>query len=206
MERPELSPVQQRYLKWIARGIEKTGKSPTLAEIGEHFHTSGVNAYKIVQILVRKGYLKKTTSGPYRELLLIDEDGSTKLTNRTPLIGTVAAGLPVLAVESRIGYVSLDETVTRRGATYALRIKGESMIGVGIMPGDTVFVRQQSSANSGKIVVAMVNDEATVKRFFPDPSGIVRLQAENPNFSDILVPADQCSILGVVVGCYRDVE
>ncbi len=206
MERPALSPVQQKYLKWIARRIEKIGKSPTLAEIGEYFDTSGVNAYKIVEILVRKGYLRKTTIGPYRALELVDEDGITVHPGKLPVVGQVAAGLPVLAVENRIGYVSLDEAVTRRGATYALRVKGESMIGAGIMPGDTVFVRQQPTATNGKIVVAMVNDEATVKRYFPNRNGIVRLKAENPRFKDIHVPADQCSILGVVVGCYRNVE
>ncbi|MDK9699337.1 MAG: transcriptional repressor LexA [bacterium] len=204
MSRPELSAPQQKYLTWIAKIIAKTGRSPTLEEIGEHFESSAVNAYKIVEILVRKGYLRKSGSGPVRELELIDEEGTTVHSGQLPIIGRVAAGSPLLAVENRIGYVSLDDTFSRRGASYALLVKGESMIDAGILPGDKVIVRQQVTAEKGQIVVALINDEATVKKYYPLASGKVRLKAENPNFDDIVVSANECSIQGIVLGSYRE--
>ncbi len=91
MSRPELSTSQQKYLKWIAHVIAKTGKSPTLEEVGDHFKSTAVNAYKIVQILVRKGYLRKTTTGPYRELVLIDDEGNQVTPSQIPVIGRVCS-------------------------------------------------------------------------------------------------------------------
>ncbi len=206
MTRPKLSTSQQKYLKWIAEVIAKTGKSPTLEEIGDHFKSTAVNAYKIVQILVRKGYVKKTGNGPVRTLVVLDDEGNGIVPNQLPLIGRVAAGLPVLAVENRIGMVTLDEAFLRRGASFVLVVQGESMLDAGILPGDKVIIKQQPTAETGQIVLALLGEEATIKRFYPQTNGSVILKPENRSFSDIVVATGNCSIQGVVIGCYREIE
>lgn len=206
MSRPELSPSQQKYLKWIAQVIDKTGRSPTLEDIGKHFKSSAVNAYKIVEILARKGYIRKTRSGPVRELEIIGEDGNTINAGMLPLIGRVAAGSPLLAVENRIGYVSLDETFSRRGASFALLVQGDSMVDAGILPGDKVIIKQQPTADTGQIALALIDDSVTIKRFYPMGNGTIRWKAENRAHKDIVVPASDCRIQGVVIGVYREVE
>ena len=205
MDRPALTPRQQQVLKWIAEFITTNERSPTLLEIGNHFRMKPQSADNIVRPLLRKGYLATHRKGPVRTLVVINDEGNSIRPNQLPVIGQVAAGLPLLAVENRIGYVSLDETFSRRGATFALVVKGKSMLGAGILPGDKVIVRQQPTADKGKIVVALINDEATVKRYFPQANGKVRLKAENPDFQDIIVAANECSLQGIVIGVHREV-
>ena len=128
-----------------------------------------------------------------------------RLTNNAPsfpvpIMGRVTAGMPILAVEDIEGYVPVSEDVRRGRELFALRIEGESMINAGILDGDIVIVCKTETADNGEIVVALIDDEATVKRFYKE-NGHYRLQPENPDFEPIIVP--ECSILGKVVEVIR---
>lgn len=147
-----------------------------------------------------------------REAGIIEQEGSRNIStrrsrrevselHRVPLIGTVACGLPILAEENVEEYVRLPASLLGPGRFFALRAKGDSMTGAGIDDGDLVLVRQQNTAEYNQIVVALVNDEATLKRFRPD-GGIIRLHAENPAYADILV--ESCIVQGVAVKVIRD--
>ena len=117
-----------------------------------------------------------------------------------PVLGRVTAGVPILATENIEDYVSLPQTMLGQGEHYILSVRGESMIGAGIMDGDYVVVRRQNTAYNGDIVIAMIEDEATVKRFYKE-KGVFRLQPENPCMEPIIVP--EVTILGKVVSLYR---
>jgi len=127
-----------------------------------------------------------------------------------PVVGRVAAGAPLLAEENLDDTVQIDPSVLPQSGkdVFALKVKGDSMIGDGIFDGDLVFVRRQSTARSGEIVVALIDGEATVKRFFPEGGGRIRLQPSNPSMEPIYVTAAQAkeaSIAGLVVGVFRKV-
>lgn len=119
-----------------------------------------------------------------------------------PVVGRVTAGVPILATENIEDYVSLPQSMLGSGEHYILSVLGESMIDAGIMDGDYVVVRKQQTADNGDIVIAMIDDEATVKRYFKE-NGQYRLQPENVTMSPIIVPPDELTILGKVVSLYR---
>ncbi len=120
-----------------------------------------------------------------------------------PVLGNVAAGMPILAVEEIEGYVPVPEKIRRGRELFALKIKGDSMIDVGIFDGDVIIVNSTPSANNGDIVVALVDDSATVKRFFKE-NGHFRLQPENENYEPIIV--DEVNILGTVIALFRNYD
>lgn len=147
-----------------------------------------------------------------REAGVIEQDGPRSISTRrsrreaaescrVPLLGSVACGLPMLAEENIEEYVRLPASLLGPGTFFALRAKGDSMVNAGIDDGDLVLVRQQNTAEYDQIVVALVNDEATLKRFRPG-GGIIRLHAENPAYADILV--ESCLVQGVAVKVIRD--
>ena len=206
MSRLDLSPMQQKYLAWIVKFISSKGRSPTLAEMGVHFGTTPQNADLHIRAMVRKGYLKALRKGPARSLVVIDDEGQQFRPNQVTVIGRVAAGLPVLAVENRIGVIMLDDIFLRRGATFALEVQGESMVDAGIMPGDKVIIKPQTIADSGQIALALIDDSVTIKRFYPMEDGTIRLHPENRRHKDIIVSAENCQIQGVVIGVYREVD
>lgn len=206
MSRPKLARRQSEFFEWIAHFIRKHGRSPTLQELGEHFGMKPQSADNIVRPLIRKGYLQTTRKGPVRTLIVLDESGSEWHPNRLPVIGKVAAGTPILAIENRIGSVTLDETFLKKGATFALAVQGDSMIDAGILPGDKVIIRQQSTAETGQIALVLLDDFATIKRYYPLPDGKIRLKPENPNHHELIVPAGNCQVQGVVIGLYRELE
>ncbi|PIE66374.1 MAG: repressor LexA [Deltaproteobacteria bacterium] len=213
--RAKLTDRQRQALDFINHCIEDRGFPPTMREIGEHMgirSTNGVNDH--LKALERKGYLRRD----YLKSRALRTADSPQLVS-VPLVGDVAAGQPVLAVEQAEETLRLDKAllggaVSRQvpsstrgddGELFALRVKGESMIEDGIFDGDYVFVRRQPSARKGETVVAMVDDEATVKRFYPE-QGRVRLQPANSEMAPIYVgehEGRELSILGVVVGVYR---
>ena len=123
----------------------------------------------------------------------------TEMVN-VPLVGRVTAGTPILATENIEDYIALPQSMLGEGEHYILSVRGESMIGVGIMDGDYVVVRKQNTAYNGDIVIAMVENEATVKRFYKE-KGVFRLQPENPKMEPIIVP--EVTVLGKVVSLYR---
>jgi len=202
-----LSPRQREVLDFIITTIESGGIPPTYREIGDALQiasTNGVSDH--VKALVRKGYLDKAGTGSARGLRLTGA-ASPRVRGETvpvPVIGTVAAGAPMLAEENYDHTLHVDRSMARDGGVmFALKVRGDSMIEEGILEGDTVVVRQQSTARNGDIVVALINDEATVKFYFHEGDRI-RLQPAHPTMRPIMVDqSDSASIQGVVVGVIR---
>jgi repressor LexA len=212
-----LTQRQQQTLEFIRKSIEERGYPPTLREIGEYMgirSTNGVNDH--LRALERKGYLRREDMKS-RALKLVEEslpaarnfpaamndDGDLL---EVPVLGRVAAGLPLYAEENVIDTVRVDRMLVRGGKeVFGLRVTGDSMIEAGILNGDYIFVRKQSSADRGDIVVALIGDEATVKHYYPERD-YVRFQPANSQMAPILVRASDFKstmLLGKVVGVYR---
>ena len=218
-----LTDRQEKILAFIKKSIQEQGYPPTIREIGEHFgirSTNGVNDH--LKALERKGYLLRGELKS-RALSVIDGGRSParllRMSRRelsavgegevvqVPVVGKVAAGDPILAQENITDHVRIDSVLLGDGGrkVFALRVSGDSMIGDGILDGDYIFVRKQLQADPGEIVVAMIEDEATVKRFYPEGDR-VRFQPSNPRLKPIYVSRDdfrETQIIGVVVGVYR---
>ncbi|RYZ05035.1 MAG: transcriptional repressor LexA [Myxococcales bacterium] len=212
-----LTKRQEQTLDFIRQSIEDRGYPPTLREIGEHMgirSTNGVNDH--LRALERKGYLTREDMKS-RALKLVEDQLSAapssvqKLNPDEDLIevrvlGRVAAGLPLYAEENVIDTVRVDRMLVRGGReVFGLRVTGDSMIEAGILSGDYIFVKKQSTADRGDIVVALIGDEATVKYFYPERD-YVRFQPANAQMAPILVRASDFKstmLLGKVVGVYR---
>lgn len=213
-----LTQRQQQTLEFIRKSIEERGYPPTLREIGEYMgirSTNGVNDH--LRALERKGYLRREDMKS-RALKLVEE--SLPATSRSfpapsnddgelleiPVLGRVAAGLPLYAEENVVDTVRIDRMLVRGGKeVFGLKVTGDSMIEAGILNGDYIFVRKQSSADRGDIVVALIGDEATVKYYYPERD-YVRFQPANSQMAPILVRASDFKstmLLGKVVGVYR---
>ena len=211
-----LTQRQRDILDFISTQIDRRGYPPTLREIGEHFgirSTNGVSDH--LKALEKKGFLAREDLKS-RAMRPVGSDGSTT-TARTPLglgqemvevplIGRVAAGQPLLAVENVEDTVVVDRFfIGTHREVFALRVVGESMIEDGIFDGDYVFVKKVATANRGDIVVAMIEGEATVKRYFPEGE-VIRFQPANARMEPIYVRREDfrsVDIIGVVVGVYR---
>ncbi|MCA9667594.1 MAG: transcriptional repressor LexA [Myxococcales bacterium] len=202
----KLTRRQRQVLDFITESIEERGYPPTLREIGEHLEirsTNGVNDH--LKALERKGYLVRDD---LKSRALRPRGLKTDNANMVsvPLVGDVAAGDPILAIEQAEDSVQIDRFFIGSGeGVFALRIKGESMINDGIYDGDFIFVRKQLTANRGDIVVAMIEGEATVKRYYPEGDRI-RFQPANDNMDPIYVHRSEfrsVDLLGIVVGVYR---
>ena len=213
-ERPELSPRQKEVLDFIEARIAEWGYPPTVREIGDHLgirSTNGVADH--LKALKRKGYLtqrgkqKSRTLTPTRSKsvvpAIVPKAGGTL---SIPLLGRVAAGEPILAEEHAEGSVVVDSVLIGDGRrVFALKVVGESMIEDGIFDGDYIFVRKRSHADPGEIVVVIIENEATVKRYYPEGDR-VRLQPGNAKMAPIYVKKSDfrdIQIIGVVVGVYR---
>jgi repressor LexA len=214
-----LTERQEKILSFIKRSIVEQGYPPTIREIGEHFgirSTNGVNDH--LKALERKGYLMRGELKS-RALSVVEGARMPRLGRReaaqasnddsvdVPVVGKVAAGEPILAQENITDHVRIDSMLLGESGkrVFALRVAGDSMIGDGIFDGDYIFVRKQLHAEPGEIVVAMIEDEATVKRFYPEGDR-VRFQPSNPRLKPIYVSRDdfrETQIIGVVVGVYR---
>ena len=200
-----LTKRQQLVLEFIQESIQQNGFPPTLREIGAHFgirSTNGVNDHLLA--LQRKGYLRRQDM---KSRALRPTASAGGVPREVPLIGRVAAGQPLLAIENLEGTLRVDEGLLPgdSGRYFALRVRGDSMVGAGILDGDIVFVRQQEEASSGTIVVAMVGDEATVKTLIREGERL-RLQPANPAVAPIVMGREDgrtLRILGAVVGVYR---
>lgn len=198
----KLTPKEQRFYDYITETIRTEGYPPTVRDIQQALSiksTSTVHAY--IQRLEEKGAIIK--SDRKSRSLRINDPTPSQAIAHVPLVGTVAAGLPILAVENIEAYIDLPLTKRslRSSDLFALRVKGESMIGVGIMDGDIIIVRKENVAENGEIVVALVGDEATVKTYYKE-NGYFRLQPENPTMEPIIV-RDELFILGKVISVHR---
>ncbi|OQX69024.1 MAG: repressor LexA [Sorangiineae bacterium NIC37A_2] len=213
-----LTKRQEQTLEFIRASIRDRGYPPTLREIGEHMgirSTNGVNDH--LRALERKGYLRREDMKS-RALRVVGEEEETAAPVEAapikasedlleiPILGRVAAGLPILAEENVIDTVHVDKMMVRGGRdVFGLRVQGDSMIEAGILSGDYIFVRHQSTADRGDIVVALIGDEATVKHYYPEKD-YIRFQPANSQMAPILVRASDFKptmLLGKVVGLYR---
>jgi len=199
----DLTPRQRQVLEFIRRSILERGYPPTLREIGAHMRirsTNGVSDH--LKALERKGWIAREDLKS-RALRPVDLDGHLV---EVPLVGRVAAGVPLLAEENIEGTVKIDRLLIGQGREiFALRVQGNSMIEDGIHDGDFIFVRKQLTAHRGDTVVVMIDGEATVKRYYPEGDHI-RFQPANSAMTPIIVKRKDfrsVNILGVVVGVYR---
>jgi repressor LexA len=211
LEGDVLTGRQQEIWDFLVDYVDRQGYPPTVREIGEHVglaSPSTVHAH--LANLERAGYLKRDPTKPRALELLAHRRREAAPAQRAelqqlPLLGQIAAGGPLLAEEQVEDYLAMPDELTRGGADFLLRVKGDSMVEAGILDGDIVVVRRQQTAQNGDIVVALAGedetaDEATVKRFFRE-DGRVRLQPENSALEPIY--AAHVQILGKVVGVFR---
>lgn len=203
----ELSRRQRDVLDFVIAAIQQRGIPPTYREIGDALGISSTNGVADhVKALVRKGYLRKAGGGAARGIQLTEKARPVERgdTVSVPVIGAVAAGLPILADENYERSLHLDASLLSGGdSVYALNVRGDSMVEEGILDGDLVIVRSQATARNGDIVVALVDDEATVKFFFREGDRI-RLQPAHPTMDPIYVDArNQTAVQGIVVGVFR---
>jgi repressor LexA len=200
-----LTPRQREVLEFIKRFLDEHSYPPTVREIGRHFGFVPRSVFDHLKALERKGYLKREATKS-RSLQITDPTAPGRRPPRpreVPIVGRVAAGRPLLAVENLEGTVSLPADWTNGGDVFLLRVQGDSMIGAHILPGDLALVRRQETAENGDIVVALVEEEATVKRF--QRSGeTLTLLPENPALSPLtFAPGTRLEILGKVIGVIR---
>ena len=198
-----ITQKQQEILDYIKNEILNRGFPPAVREICEAVNlksTSSVHAH--LEALEKNGYIRRDATKP-RAIEIIDDNFNLfrrELVN-VPIVGTVAAGQPVLAVENIEGYFPIPAEFMPNEQSFMLKVKGESMVNAGIFDGDQVLVKQQSTASDGDIVVALVDEGATVKTFYKE-KGYYRLQPENDSMDPIIIRGD-LQILGKVFGVFR---
>lgn len=202
----KLSQKQIQILEYMKKEVKEKGYPPSVREICDAVglkSTSTVHGH--LERLERKGYIRRDPSKPRAIEIFTSSDStsdkpSAKELVDVPIVGTVTAGTPILAVENIEDTFPLPMDYAPNGEIFMLRVKGDSMINAGIFNRDLIMVKQQNTAENGDIVVALIEDFATVKTFYRE-NGYIRLQPENPSMSPIIVR--DVTILGKVVGLYR---
>jgi len=202
MANGKISDKQREILEFMKQEILNKGYPPTVRDICEAVNLSSTSSvHSHLEKLEKNGYIRRDPTKP-RAIEIIDDQFN--LTRRevvnVPLIGQVAAGMPILAEQNIDNYFPIPAEYMPNEQTFMLKVKGESMINAGIFDGDQILVKQQNTANNGDMVVALVEDSATVKTFYKEKDHI-RLQPENDNMDPIIVP--DCQILGKVFGVFR---
>ncbi|HEX6884457.1 MAG TPA: transcriptional repressor LexA [Planctomycetota bacterium] len=196
--RQPLTRRQRDILRFFADYTAAQGISPTLEEAARHFGVNKVTIFGHVSELERKGCLKRSAPGVSRGLQIVPED---RPAGGLPVLGTIAAGTPIGVLETP-ETLSLEELIPPGSDVYVLRVRGNSMIEDSIRDGDLVLVERRSDPAPGETVVAVLPGEsATLKRFYPEPDGRIRLQPANADLEPILV--DEVEIRGVVIGVIR---
>ncbi len=216
----ELTRKQKKILDWVVAFKARHGLPPTVREIGAHFGMASSSVFDHLKLIEKKGHIRRgklgarsleipgaatdgAPAGAAAPLSVLEAAGDDSESLAVPEVGRVAAGVPLLAQENVEGRVRLDRSMLRgpRGAQYfILRVTGDSMVEAGILDGDRVVVRRQDTAEDGQIVVALLEDEATVKRFYRE-SGRVRLEPANSRMGPIY--AREVAVQGVVVCSLR---
>ena len=197
MSVPPITRRQRDILGFYQGYIATHGISPTLEEVAQHFGLNKVTIFGHVAELERKGILRKAARGVSRALQLIEPAGASHVR----VLGTIAAGAPIDVLETP-EVLAFEELAPPGKDVYALRVRGDSMIGDAICNGDLVLVERRESARDGETVVAVLpGEEATLKRFYRETGGQVRLQPSNPAYPPLLVP--DVEIRGVVIGVIR---
>jgi repressor LexA len=207
-EREETCPMpvtakQQRVFEFIRRYIESNHEPPTIAEIGRQFQmSSSASVHAILIALEREGLIKRIPNVS-RGIQIVEQETAADESNDIPLLGTVAAGQPIEAILSH-DTVSVPKDMQGRGRTFALRVRGDSMIDENIQDGDVIVVASQKTADNGQVVVALIDGNyATVKKFYREPD-FIRLEPANPQFKPIFIKTpERIQIQGVVRGLIR---
>ena len=198
----KITKKQSEILEYIKNEILNRGYPPSVRDICEAVQlrsTSSVHAH--LETLEKNGYIRRDPTKP-RAIEILDDNFNLvrREVVNVPIIGQVAAGQPILAVENVENYFPIPAEFMPNTESFMLKVKGESMINAGILDGDSVLVEKRSDAHNGEIVVALVDDSATVKTFYKE-NGYIRLQPENDTMDPIIV--DNCEILGKVFGVFR---
>ena len=198
-----LTKKQRQILDYVEGFVDSNGYSPSYEEIAQAFdYSSLATVHEHLTNLETKGFLRKNYNKS-RSLEVVRTDPSS-LALELPLLGTVAAGLPLEVFAGQDDTVAVPHDMIRRGNNYVLRVKGESMIDEQIRDGDYIIVNSRQTAENGEMVVALVDGEAaTVKKFYRESGGRVRLQPANPTMQAMFYPADRVAIQGIVVGVIR---
>ena len=198
----KISDKQKEILEYIKKEIVNKGYPPAVREICEAVHlksTSSVHSH--LETLEKNGYIRRDPTKP-RAIEIMDDNFNLNRREvmNVPIVGKVAAGQPILAVENIENYFPIPSEYMPNEETFMLKVQGESMINAGILDGDTILVQRQTTANNGEMVVALVEDSATVKTFYKE-NGHYRLQPENDTMDPIIV--EDVKILGKVFGVFR---
>lgn len=198
---PPLTSRQKAIYDFLLKNIREKGFAPSIAEIGAQFKiasTNGVSDH--LKALEKKGYIRRVGK---RAIEVVNALGKAAFTatREVPIVGRVPAGKPFHSEENIEGHVNIPDDMGS-GKMFALQVKGDSMIGAGILDGDRVIVKQQGAAENGEIVCALIEGEATLKRFFKK-DGVVTLKAENEKYPPITVSEGEFRIAGRVVGLIR---
>jgi repressor LexA len=205
--RDDLSPTQKTILEFITETIRDHDRSPTIREIGEEFGISSTNGVRYhLKVLEERGYIKRER-GISRGIEWREHHVPSPAragAREVPIVGQVAAGTPILAVENIESALAVDEMFTKSDECFALHVSGDSMKGAGILDGDIVIVQPQSTARNGDTVVALIDDEATVKTYIREKNRVV-LHPENDEFDDIVLDgrSGETMLLGRVVSVMR---
>ena len=202
MEKGKISEKQKEILEYIKECILDKGYPPTVREICETVHlksTSSVHSH--LETLEKNGYIRRDPTKP-RTIEICDDSFNMVRTDMVsiPVVGQVAAGMPILAEQNIDSYFPIPADLCPKGEMFILNVKGDSMINAGIFNGDRIFVESCNTAKNGEQVVALIDDSATVKTFYKE-KGHIRLQPENDTMAPIIV--DDCQILGKVFGVMR---
>jgi repressor LexA len=198
---PSLTSRQKEIYDFLLRIIREKGYAPSIPEIGRQFKiasTNGVSDH--LKALEKKGYVRRVGKRAFEVLSAVGKPVLTAVRD-IPMLGRVPAGKPFLSEENAEGLLTITNDMGS-GKLFALQVKGDSMIDAGILDGDRVIVKQQATAENGEIVCALIEGEATLKRFYKK-GGVVTLKAENKNYSPITVSAGEFRIAGRVVGLLR---
>ena len=198
----KISDKQKQILEYIKQEILNKGYPPTVRDICDAVglkSTSSVHSH--LESLEKNGYIRRDPTKP-RAIEIIDDNFNLvrREVVNVPLVGQVAAGQPILADENISSYFPVPAEYMPKGQSFMLKVKGESMVNAGIFDGDHIIVEQQNTARNGDIIVALMEDSATVKTFYKE-DGHIRLQPENDTMDPIIVP--DCQILGKVFGVFR---
>ena len=202
MAQGKISSKQKEILEYIKSQILERGFPPSVRDICEAVHlksTSSVHSH--LETLEKNGYIRRDPTKP-RAIEILDDSFNfmrREMVN-VPIVGTVTCGEPILAEQNIEEYFPIPTEFMPNKQTFMLKVRGESMINAGILDGDLVLVEEQKTARNGEMIVALIEDGATVKTFYKE-EGVIRLQPENDTMDPIIVP--DCQILGKVIGVFR---
>ena len=201
-----LTTKQQEMLDYIETFMRREGMAPTVYEIADEFKIRSATAFAHLRALQRKGYVSRSSKARSLSIQGMSKPRAGSLTLQIPIVGRVAAGVPLLAEEQVEGHLKFDPGLLPRGTgghkVFALKVFGESMRDMGILDGDTILAKQTDQAKIGDIVIATIENETTVKSLYMK-NGMAELRPANSEFKSVFCPLESLAIQGVVIGLMR---